>query len=79
MATQSSSLAWKIPRTKESGRLQSVRGVAQSRTRLTWISSSRDSRMTDASGWGKVETKSSSKDIISVLQDEKNSGDGAAI
>ena len=32
MATHSSSLAWKIPRTEELGRLQSM-GVANSRTR----------------------------------------------
>ena len=35
MATHSSTLAWKIPWTEEPGRLQSVRGVAKSRTRLS--------------------------------------------
>ena len=34
MATHSSTLAWKIPRTEELGRL-TVHGVAKSRTRLT--------------------------------------------
>ena len=38
-----------------------------------------ESRMMDARGWGKVEKKSSLKDIISVLQDEKNSGDCTVI
>ena len=33
MATHSSTLAWKIPRTEEPGRRQSM-GVTQSRTRL---------------------------------------------
>ena len=32
MATHSSILAWKIPWTEESGRLQSVHGVAKSQT-----------------------------------------------
>ena len=39
METHSSILAWKIPWTEEPGRLQSVRGVAKSRTQLsdfTW-------------------------------------------
>ena len=35
MATHSSILAWKIPWTEEPGRLQSVHGVAKSRTRLS--------------------------------------------
>ena len=35
MATHSSTLAWKIPWTEEPGRLQSVREVAKSRTRLS--------------------------------------------
>ena len=35
MATHSSILAWRIPWTEESGRLQSVRGVTKSRTRLS--------------------------------------------
>ena len=34
MAPHSSTLAWKIPWTEEPGRLQSVHGVAKSRTRL---------------------------------------------
>ena len=32
MATHSSTLAWKIPRTEESGRLHGVHGVAKSQT-----------------------------------------------
>ena len=35
MATHSSTLAWKTPWTEEPGRLQSVHGVAKSRTRLS--------------------------------------------
>ena len=35
METHSSILAWKIPWTEEPGRLQSVRGVAKSRTQLS--------------------------------------------
>ena len=35
MAPHSSTLAWKIPWTEEPGGLQSVRGVAKSRTRLS--------------------------------------------
>ena len=35
MATHSSILAWKIPWTDVPGRLQSVRGVTKSRTRLS--------------------------------------------
>ena len=35
MATHSSTLAWKIPRMEEPGRLQSMHGVAKSRTRLS--------------------------------------------
>ena len=34
MATHSSNLAWKIPWTKEPGRLYIVHGVAKSQTRL---------------------------------------------
>ena len=34
MATHSSTLAWKIPRTEESGRLHGVHGVAKSQTQL---------------------------------------------
>ena len=40
MATHSSILAWRIPGTGEPG---AVCGVAQSRTQLTWLSSSRSS------------------------------------
>ena len=35
MAIHSSTIAWKIPWTKEPGRLQSVYGVAKSRTQLS--------------------------------------------
>ena len=35
MATHSSTLAWKIPWTEESGRLYIVHGVAKSRTQLS--------------------------------------------
>ena len=35
MATHSSTLAWKIPWTEKPGRLQSMDGVAKSRTRLS--------------------------------------------
>ena len=35
MATHSSTLAWKIPWTEETGRLNEVRGVAKSRTPLS--------------------------------------------
>ena len=35
MATHSSTLAWKIPWLEEPGRLQSVQGVAKTRTRLS--------------------------------------------
>jgi len=35
MATHSSTLAWKIPWMEEPGRLQSVHGVAKSRTQLS--------------------------------------------
>ena len=35
MASHSSTLAWKIPWTEEPGRLQSIHGVAGSRTRLS--------------------------------------------
>ena len=35
MAPHSSTLAWKIPWTEELGRLQSMHGVAKSRTRLS--------------------------------------------
>ena len=40
MATHSSVLAWRIPGTGELGGLPSIYGVAQSRTRLKWLSSS---------------------------------------
>ena len=43
MATHSSVLAWRIPGTGEPGGLPSVYGVAQSRTRLKWLSSSSSS------------------------------------
>ena len=39
MATHSSILAWKILWTEELGRLQSVSGVAKSRTRLSDLTS----------------------------------------
>ena len=39
MATHSSFLAWKIPRTEDPGRLHTVHGVAKSRTRLSNITS----------------------------------------
>ena len=35
MATHSSTLAWRIPWTEEPGRLQSIHGVAKSRTQLS--------------------------------------------
>ena len=35
MATHSSTLAWKIPRTEEPGGLHRVHGVTKSQTRLT--------------------------------------------
>ena len=35
MAIHSSTIAWKIPRTEEPGRLHVVHGVAKSRTRLS--------------------------------------------
>ena len=35
MATHSSILGWKIPRTEEPGRLHTVRGVTKSQTRLS--------------------------------------------
>ena len=38
MATHSSTLAWKIPRMEEPGRLQ-VHGIAKSRTRLSKFTS----------------------------------------
>ena len=37
MATRSSVLAWEIPWTEGSGRLHTVHGVTQSRTRLSWF------------------------------------------
>ena len=43
MATHSSVLAWRIPGTGEPGGLPSVYGVAQSQTRLKWLSSSSSS------------------------------------
>ena len=39
MATHSSFLAWKIPRTEDPGRLHTVHGVEKSRTRLSDITS----------------------------------------
>ena len=35
IATHSSTLAWKIPWTEETGRLRPIRGVAKSQTRLS--------------------------------------------
>ena len=40
MATHSSVLAWRIPGTGEPGWLPAICGVAQSQTRLKWLSSS---------------------------------------
>ena len=79
MATRSSILAWRIPGTAEPGGLPSMGSHRVGHDWSGLAAAETESRVMDARGWGTVEIKSSSKDIISVLQDEKNSGDCTAI
>ena len=67
VATHSSILAWRIPRTEEAGRLQSI-GL-QSRTQQERLSSSSSSRITGAEGISEQEDR-----MVEITAEEQNKG-----